>query len=66
MVKLASVEELRKKDKRALQEVLVDLAKERFNLRMRHDENDVAKPHEFRLIRLGIARVKTILREKSN
>jgi len=55
---------LREKDEKALQQELLELTRQRFNLRMQRNEDHAVKPHEFRFIRLGIARIKTVLNEK--
>ena len=60
MIKL---DELRKKTESELQKTLVDLAKERFNLRIKRGSGLNPKPNLFRENKITTARVKTILNE---
>tara|TARA_B100000035_G_scaffold264968_1_gene237161 strand:- start:275 stop:472 length:198 start_codon:yes stop_codon:yes gene_type:complete len=60
MIKL---DELRKKTESELQQTLVDLAKERFNLRIKRGSGLNPKPNLFRENKITTARVKTILNE---
>ncbi len=57
--------ELREKGIDELKEELASLYKEQFNLRMQRGSGQEAKPHLFGLVRKNIARVKTIINEKS-
>ncbi len=57
--------ELRGKDISELQEELFGLLKEQFNLRMQRGSGQLARPHQMKVVRRDIARVKTILREKT-
>lgn len=57
--------ELRQKGVTELGEELLALRREQFNLRMQRATNQLAKPHLFRRVRRDIARVKTILKEKT-
>ena len=63
MIKL---DELRKKSQAELQQTLVELAKERFNLRIKRGSGLNQKPNLFRENKITIARVKTILSEMKN
>lgn len=54
-------QELRDKDIKQLQEELINLRKEQFNLRM---QTGVKTTHEKKLSRRLIARIKTILLQK--
>jgi large subunit ribosomal protein L29 len=56
--------ELRDKNKDELKQVLFDLFKEQFNLRMQRGSGQLAKPSRMKAVRREIARVKTIMHEK--
>ncbi|HLB42308.1 MAG TPA: 50S ribosomal protein L29 [Gammaproteobacteria bacterium] len=56
--------ELRSKGIDELKAQLLDLLKEQFNLKMQKGMGQPAKPHLFKKVRLDIARIKTILKEK--
>ncbi len=56
--------ELRKKSKAELNEALLGLLKEQFQLRMQKGIVESPKTHLFKQIRQSIARIKTILVEK--
>ena len=60
------ITELRQKDDAALQEELLQLTRERFNLRMQKGTGQLANPHRLRDVGRDIARVKTILNERKN
>jgi large subunit ribosomal protein L29 len=45
---------------------LLALLKEQFNLRIQKGSGQAAKSHLFKKVRLGIARIKTILNEKGS
>lgn len=55
--------ELRKKSKHELDKMLVDLARERFNLKMQKGTGQLSKPDQVKKVRRDIARVHTILNE---
>ena len=57
--------ELRTKSDAELREELTGLLREQFNLRMQKGTGQLAQPHELRKVRRQIARVQTILNEKS-
>ena len=57
-LKNLSVEELAKK--------LEDLKKDLFMLRMQHATNQLENPMQIAAVKKDIARVKTIIREKTN
>jgi len=57
--------ELREKDVAELQGELEALRREQFNLRMQQGTGQDVRPHQFSKVRKGIARVKTIINEKS-
>ena len=56
--------ELRKKNQAKLNEELLDLLREQFNLRMQRASGQLSKGHLLRNVRRNIARVKTVLNEK--
>ncbi len=56
--------DLRAKDVGELEQELVSLRKEQFNLRMAMGSGQMVRPHLFNEARKNIARVKTILTEK--
>jgi large subunit ribosomal protein L29 len=60
-----TVEDIRNKDAAALEQELLDLRREQFNLRMQRASGQLAKPHQMKLVRRNIARVKTVLGEKA-
>lgn len=55
--------ELRKKSATALQEELLGLLKEQFNLRTQRGVGQVNHTHQFKNIRRDVARIKLILSE---
>jgi large subunit ribosomal protein L29 len=57
--------ELRDKTVAELNEELLGLAREQFNLRMQNGSGQLARPHQMKEVRRNIARVKTILNEKA-
>ena len=57
--------ELRAKSTGELQEELLKLHREQFNLRMAQASGQAAKPDQFGKVRRNIARVKTVLGEQS-
>jgi large subunit ribosomal protein L29 len=54
--------ELKPKSKDELADELLALRKEQFNLRMQQATGQTARPHEHKLVRRSIARVKTYIR----
>lgn len=58
-------EDLRSKDVSALNETLKDLLKDQFNLRMQHATGQLGQNHQIKQVRREIARVKTVINEKS-
>ncbi len=58
--------ELRNKSVEELTKELLALLKERFNLRIQRGTGQTPKSHLFRKVKLGIARIKTILKEKGS
>ncbi|MAJ35099.1 MAG: 50S ribosomal protein L29 [Candidatus Puniceispirillum sp. TMED52] len=59
-------EELRSKSPDELKTQLTSLKKEAFNLRFQGATGQLENPARMRLVRREIARVKTVLAEKSN
>jgi large subunit ribosomal protein L29 len=58
--------ELRKKTVEELNADLLSLRDEQFKLRLQSATGQNMKPHQFQIARRNIARIKTILTEKSN
>ena len=58
--------DLRKKSVDELNEELVALRREQFNLRMQQATGELSHNHEHRRVRKDIARVKTVLNELSS
>jgi len=57
--------DLSKKSVQDLKKELMELRREQFNLRMQKATGQLAKPSEVSRVRKNIARVKTILNQKS-
>lgn len=57
--------ELREKDEQSLKTELIELRKEQFKLRMQYSMGQSTRNHDFPRIRKDIARIKTVLNEKS-
>lgn len=55
--------DLRKKNKEELGVLLVDLAKEKFNLRMQKGTGQLAKTDQVKKVRRDIARIHTLVSE---
>lgn len=60
-----NVAELKQKDVAELEAELGELQKEQFNLRMQQGSGQLARPHLMKEVRRNIARVKTVMSEKS-
>jgi large subunit ribosomal protein L29 len=58
--------ELNEKTFEELNKLLLDLRKEQFNLRMQQSIGQLAEVHQFGKIRKDIARIKTVLNQKSS
>lgn len=56
--------ELREKSLEELDQELIALLREQFNLRMQRAAGQLSKPHLFRRVRRDIARLKTVVGEK--
>ena len=57
--------ELRNQSEADLQKQLLELRKEQFNLRMQVAMSQLPRSHQFSQVRKDIARIKTVLNEKS-
>ncbi len=57
-------EELRQKSDGELNQLLVELTRELFTLRMQKSLGALEKPHRFKEVKRQIARIKTILKER--
>ena len=55
------LKDLKKKSGKDLNDHLLELRKEQFNLRMQRGTGQLAKTHEFRRVRREIAQTKTLL-----
>ena len=62
---MATAKDYRDKSEAELKEELLNLRKEQFNLRMQQGAGQMSKPHLFKTVRKDIARLKTILTEKT-
>lgn len=58
--------EMQQKNTSELNSLLLELRKEQFSLRMQHGTGQLGSPHELRQVRKEIARLKTVLNQKSN
>jgi len=56
--------ELHQKTENELQDILSELSKEQFNLRMQKGTGQLAKPDQVKKVRRNIARIHTVLNEK--
>ena len=57
--------ELRTRNPSELQELLLELLREQFNLRMQKGSGQLGNPSRFKAVRREIARIKTVLNEKA-
>ncbi|MFZ2169290.1 MAG: 50S ribosomal protein L29 [Methylococcaceae bacterium] len=55
--------ELRNKTKDELGNMLLDLSRERFNLRMQKGTGQLSRPDQVKKVRRDVARIQTILNE---
>lgn len=53
--------DLREKSPQELRDTLFELLKEQFNLRMQRGTGQLSRPHQMKVVRRNIARVKTVL-----
>ena len=57
--------EIRDKSVEELNNELLALLREQFNLRMQNGSGQLSRPHQMKEVRRNIARVKTVLNEKA-
>ena len=57
--------ELRKKSNEELNNLMLELHREQFNLRMQKGSGQLSKPSRMQEVRRDIARIKTLLTEKA-
>ncbi len=57
--------ELREKSRDELEQELLDLRKEQFNLRVAQATGQLARPDQVKKVRRNIARVKTVLNQSN-
>jgi large subunit ribosomal protein L29 len=57
------ISELRQKSAKELSDLLIDLRREQFSLRMQQGSGQPARPSQIRALRKDIARIKTIQNE---
>jgi large subunit ribosomal protein L29 len=55
--------ELRSKSKEELGALIIDLSKEKFNLKMQKSTGQLAKPDQVKKVRRDIARIHTVLEQ---
>ena len=60
-----NAQDMREKNEMELREELSSLLREQFNLRMQRGIGQLATPHDLRRVRKDIARIKTVLNEKT-
>lgn len=58
--------DLRGKSQEELQDELVNLRREQFNLRMQQGTGEMTRPHEHKRVRRDIARIKTVIAEQGS
>ena len=66
MMKAKEIKQVRELSVEKLQEKLQELKKDLFMLRMQHATNQLDNPMKLNAVKKDIARVKTIIREKTN
>ena len=66
MMKAKEIKEVRALSVEKLEEKLQELKKDLFMLRMQHATNQLDNPMQLAAVKKDIARVKTIIREKTN
>lgn len=57
--------EMREKSVDDLNKELMELLREQFSLRMQNGTGQLSRPHQVKVVRRNIARIKTILNEKA-
>ncbi|SJM91865.1 50S ribosomal subunit protein L29 [Crenothrix polyspora] len=58
--------ELRQKSKDELGAMMLDLSRERFNLRMQKGTGQLSKPDQVKKVRRNVARIQTLLKEMAS
>lgn len=58
--------EIRQKSKDELATMLIDLSRERFNLKMQKGTGQLSKPDQVKKVRRDVARIHTILNEMAS
>ena len=58
--------ELRQKSKDELGTILLDLSRERFNLKMQKGTGQLSKPDQVKKVRRDVARIHTILNQMAS
>ena len=58
--------ELRQKSKDELGTMLLDLSRERFNLKMQKGTGQLSKPDQVKKVRRDVARIHTIIKEMAS
>ena len=66
MMKAKEIKDVRALSVEKLEEKLQELKKDLFMLRMQHATNQLDNPMQIAAVKKDIARVKTIIREKTN
>jgi large subunit ribosomal protein L29 len=61
---MSKITDLRAKSADELNDELLKLRREQFNLRMQRATGQMARPDQFTKVRRNIARIKTLLRER--
>lgn len=59
------VNDLRQKGVEELNQELLGLLREQFNLRMQKGTGQLSQPHRVKVVRRDIARIKTVLEQKA-
>ena len=57
--------DMREKSVDELNKELMELLREQFSLRMQNGTGQLSRPHQVKVVRRNIARIKTILNEKA-
>jgi large subunit ribosomal protein L29 len=57
--------ELREKSAQELEDLLLELRKEQFNLRMQRGTGQLSRPHQMKQVKKDIARIHTIMNQAS-
>ncbi len=62
---MAQIDDLKVKTDDQLQQELIDLKREQFNLRFQSATNQLEKPSRVRVVRRSIARIKTVQHQRA-